>query len=60
MRTERNRVKQFNDLRQGEQVNIPKDIHSKASAGFKNWQQARIDAGKPVTTELPSIWRKKK
>ena len=60
MRTERNRVKQFNDLRQGEQVNIPKDIHAKASAGFKNWKQSRTNSNKPITTELPNIWRKKK
>lgn len=60
MRTERNRVKPSNHLHAGEPLNIPKDIHSKARIGFNNWKQSRADAGKPLTTELPNPWRKRK
>jgi len=31
----------------------PRDIHAKASAGFKAWREA-----KPRSTALPSAWRK--
>lgn len=52
MRTERNRVIPSH-LHAGEPLNVPKDIHRKASKGFKEWQ-----ALKPRSTELPNPWRK--
>ena len=60
MRTERNKVILSNHLHAGEPLSIPKDIHSKALIGFNNWKQSRIDSGKPLTTELPNPWRKRK
>lgn len=39
---------------------VPLDIHDKAKRGFANWKESRAASGKPITTDLPNPWRRKR